>query len=814
MLDGLLGRSGFYSKSKSLIKQTRTRIDVVRRKRSATQKFLRKDIADLLANGLETNAYGRAEGLIAELILSSCYDFIDHVCEIILKHLLVLQKLRECPEDCREAIASIMFAAARFSDLPELRDLRDLFRERYGSSLECFANQKLKENITPKPPSKEKKVHLMQEIALELSIPWDSRSFEERMSNPSAAEQENRVVEAVQIGTSFNRKRLESVDGQHKLDRQREDRMPERDPFNSSSQHRQDPLPVKNGTNFPSAVDNELAEDIRARSMRKRSEDIKDGLKSNFRSSAIPPPYVKPRKSNHEADMGSKNAHLSALDTDENETLTFNPPSNGRRPENPHTQFNVPDQQNGGILPENEDGPGRFTEIYYKDDSTPRRRSHRKKHSRSKSGQDDKVNGEVGREEERVVRRISTSRRKHESRQGLQILFDDEHFKKDEDEKIIDKLLLHYSKKPSSSDPGKPRRKTKGEINDASKSPHHKTEVGTRVDEDSTPTTSRTMSLPPLQVTELEPKKVFARAASFQQDSPAKHVHPKLPDYDDLAATFAALRAKKGLVLVLLAELYCSLLLRWRKHKATKPSENPCIPQPQQAQDQSTPSPLTSFYCQGVLDAPRSFLFPKLPSKREERENHDDDGDDIEKQKHGKLHQFLRVQSPLQVGLASSSSPSPSYISVTKPHQSNPDPEIQVEVEGKRFGDEVGYGGSKREENLMYISNPIYDNDVTHPTRVETDTPFGTPDSSPSQLEGGGSLGGEEIEKADRSSSSSPSSLPVTPMKELPTRAKAKARCVILKDARSLGTSVSGDSASHIGKSSSSSDSPRTSPSW
>lgn len=363
---------------------------------------------------------------------------------------------------------------------------------------------------------------------------------------PMHNSEENSFLEAVQIGTSFNRKRSESVDGQHKVDRQREDMMPARDLFNSLSQRRQDPLPVKNGTNFPSTVDTELAEDIQARSARKRSEDVKDELKSNFRSTAVPPPYVKPNKSKHKADMGSKYAHLSALDTDENETLTFNPPSNGRRPENPHTQFNVPDQQNGGILPGNEDGRGRFTEIYYKDDSAPRRRSHRKKLSRSKAGQDDKVNGEVGREEETVVRRISTTRRKHESRQGLQILFDDEHVKKDEDEKMIDKLLLHYSKKPSSSDPGKPRRNTKGETNDASKSPHHKTKDGTRVDDDSTPTTSRTMSLPPLQVTELEPKKIFARAASFQQDSPAKHVHPKLPDYDDLAARFAALRAKKG----------------------------------------------------------------------------------------------------------------------------------------------------------------------------------------------------------------------------------------------------------------------------
>lgn len=50
---------------------------------------------------------------------------------------------RECPEDCREAVSSLIFAAARFSDLPELRDLRDTFLERYGNSLECFVNQKV-----------------------------------------------------------------------------------------------------------------------------------------------------------------------------------------------------------------------------------------------------------------------------------------------------------------------------------------------------------------------------------------------------------------------------------------------------------------------------------------------------------------------------------------------------------------------------------------------------------------------------------------------------------------------------------------------
>lgn len=36
-----------------------------------------------------------------------------------------------------------MFAAARFSDLPELRDLRHIFQERYGNSLECYVNQEV-----------------------------------------------------------------------------------------------------------------------------------------------------------------------------------------------------------------------------------------------------------------------------------------------------------------------------------------------------------------------------------------------------------------------------------------------------------------------------------------------------------------------------------------------------------------------------------------------------------------------------------------------------------------------------------------------
>lgn len=45
--------------SKPLLKLTKNRIEVIKRKRRATEKFLKKDVADLLHSGLDINAYGR-----------------------------------------------------------------------------------------------------------------------------------------------------------------------------------------------------------------------------------------------------------------------------------------------------------------------------------------------------------------------------------------------------------------------------------------------------------------------------------------------------------------------------------------------------------------------------------------------------------------------------------------------------------------------------------------------------------------------------------------------------------------------------------
>lgn len=49
----------------------------------------------------------------------------------------------ECPQEALEAVSTLIFAAARFPDLPELCDLRHIFTEKYGSSVEPFVNSEV-----------------------------------------------------------------------------------------------------------------------------------------------------------------------------------------------------------------------------------------------------------------------------------------------------------------------------------------------------------------------------------------------------------------------------------------------------------------------------------------------------------------------------------------------------------------------------------------------------------------------------------------------------------------------------------------------
>lgn len=542
MLDGLLGR-GFAFKCKSLIKLTVTRIDAIKRRRNAAQTFLKKDIADLLASGLDVNAYKRAEGFLAELGISSCYDFILQLCECILSHLSVMEKQRECPEECREAVSTLMFAAARFSDLPELRELRHIFQDRYGSSVEHFVNQEFVAKSASKPPSLENKIKLIQEIASEFTIDWDCRGFEQRISKSSATPT---AVNKLSTNGSPLSNEYKSLNGKESFARPRK-----HDAYFDVSKRDEDPLvygghiikhkpPTSRKPTVPKAEKRDIPvqprhefSDEQHESLNGEEQSVAKAERSGSSSYGKRPEYIDGKYIGFHCNGASldPSTHIGSCDYSSKLGEVQIGPD--------HSAF---DRQGFGH-PRSKDDEEYHNQDYMK--PIPKQRVSRRRHSKSLSSQDDNdaVCGTT------VGKRSSRSRR--DQPQGLQILIDDAkgHHPKDEEDRLLDNMLVHLSKKTSSFDPEKVRHKLKADpkyhkIRDSCEIPqHNRSRSWHNANAEMLPL--RSAPLLHEEVADKDSPKAIARATSLQdkKSNPA-HVHPKLPNYDDLAARFASLKGK------------------------------------------------------------------------------------------------------------------------------------------------------------------------------------------------------------------------------------------------------------------------------
>ncbi|ESW22614.1 hypothetical protein PHAVU_005G167500, partial [Phaseolus vulgaris] len=159
-------------------------LEMIRKRRKAVQKFLKKDIADLLSYGLDDNAYGRAEGLLLEQNMLFCYELVGEFANCLLSNVRDLCKQRDCPDKCKEAVQSLIYAAPRFSDLPELRQLRTLFTSKFENTLETYISKEFVDKLRQVPPSKEMKIQLLRDLAQEFCVEWDSKALEQRLHSP------------------------------------------------------------------------------------------------------------------------------------------------------------------------------------------------------------------------------------------------------------------------------------------------------------------------------------------------------------------------------------------------------------------------------------------------------------------------------------------------------------------------------------------------------------------------------------------------------------------------------------------------------
>ncbi|WVZ65776.1 hypothetical protein U9M48_015087 [Paspalum notatum var. saurae] len=189
----LLRRSFSASKCKTEARMATARMKLLRNRREAQVRQMRRDIAALLRDKQEDTARIRVEHVIREQNFMAANEIIELFCELIVTRLPIIAKQKECPADLKEGICSLIFAAPRCSELPELGRIRDIFEKKYGKDFvsaavdlrpDAAVNNLLIEKLSVKKPSGQTKLKVLKDIAKEHQIDWDTTDSEQELLKP------------------------------------------------------------------------------------------------------------------------------------------------------------------------------------------------------------------------------------------------------------------------------------------------------------------------------------------------------------------------------------------------------------------------------------------------------------------------------------------------------------------------------------------------------------------------------------------------------------------------------------------------------
>ncbi|XP_071722365.1 uncharacterized protein [Rutidosis leptorrhynchoides] len=177
------------AKCKTSLKLASSRIKLMRNKREAQVKQLKRELAQLLESGQEQTARIRVEHVVREEKTMAAYDLIEIYCELIVARLPIIESQKTCPIDLKEAISSVIYASPRCADIPELADVRKHLTAKYGKEFvsaavelrpDCGVGRMLVEKLSAKAPDGPAKIKILTAIAEEHNIKWDPKAFGEK----------------------------------------------------------------------------------------------------------------------------------------------------------------------------------------------------------------------------------------------------------------------------------------------------------------------------------------------------------------------------------------------------------------------------------------------------------------------------------------------------------------------------------------------------------------------------------------------------------------------------------------------------------
>uniref|UniRef100_A0A2N9J592 IST1-like protein n=1 Tax=Fagus sylvatica TaxID=28930 RepID=A0A2N9J592_FAGSY len=185
----MLHRSFKPAKCKTALKLASSRIKLLKNKKDAQVKQLKREVAQLLESGQDRTARIRVEHVVREEKTIAAFELIEIYCELIAARLPIIESQKNCPIDLKEAISSVIFASPRCADIPELMDIRKHLTAKYGKEFvsaaielrpDCGVGRMLVEKLSAKAPDGQAKLKILSAIAEEHNVKWDPNSAEEK----------------------------------------------------------------------------------------------------------------------------------------------------------------------------------------------------------------------------------------------------------------------------------------------------------------------------------------------------------------------------------------------------------------------------------------------------------------------------------------------------------------------------------------------------------------------------------------------------------------------------------------------------------
>uniref|UniRef100_A0A803QKA6 Regulator of Vps4 activity in the MVB pathway protein n=1 Tax=Cannabis sativa TaxID=3483 RepID=A0A803QKA6_CANSA len=183
-LDALLGRNFKVSKFKTITKLAISRISILSNQHQARLSHACSDVKELLQLNHQDRALLRIERVTMEKNMLDALSMIELYCHLLLDRIKLIGKKRgePCPEELKEAVSSLIYAASRCGEFPELHKIRAALTSKYGRDFaaravelrnNCEVSPKMVQKFSTRKPSYETRLKVLKEIASECGITLD-----------------------------------------------------------------------------------------------------------------------------------------------------------------------------------------------------------------------------------------------------------------------------------------------------------------------------------------------------------------------------------------------------------------------------------------------------------------------------------------------------------------------------------------------------------------------------------------------------------------------------------------------------------------